>query len=267
MSKVISVTSLRNGVGRSAVSCLLSNALAELEYKVLIIDNNFKYCDVANYMMVKPDYTVDDLRPFLRSGVLEKDTILSMAISAGKGVDVLCGSQMNFSDNTLGYEDVKEVKALIEDVYDYIIIDGRSGIENDEVLSLASIVEKNIIVTRPNKHDSEHFERLKGSLDEDKASKLSAMIDKSVMVYNMLVEGAKYDTQYGSELVGSKNIFRISYDEKILDYLNGFNVGLSAHNKEAVEKLAEVIGEKTKEKKQSLLGIDVSKVKSLFGSV
>jgi MinD-like ATPase involved in chromosome partitioning or flagellar assembly len=190
-----------------------------------------------------------------------------MAISAGKGVDVLCGSQMNFSDNTLGYEDIKKVKTLIEDVYDYIIIDGRSGIENDEVLSLASVVEKNIIVTRPNKHDSEHFERLKESLDDEKASKLSAMIDKSVMVYNMLVEGAKYDTQYGSELVGSKNIFRISYDEKILDYLNGFNVGLSAHNKEAVEKLAEVVGEKTKEKRQSLLGINVSKVKSIFGSV
>jgi len=267
MSKVISVTSLRNGVGRSAVSCLLSNALAELEYKVLVIDNDFKYCDVANYMMVKPDYTVDDLRPFLRSGVLEKDTILSMAISAGKGVDVLCGSQMIFSDNTLAFEDVKKIKALVEDVYDYIIIDGRSGIENEDVLNLSSLINKNIIVTRPNKHDSEHFERIKNTLDEEKLEKLTTMIEKSVMVYNLLIDGAKYDTHYGSDLVGSKNVYKLNYDEKILDYLNGFNVTANSSNKAEMEKLAEAIGEKTKEKKQGLLGINVSKVKSLFGSV
>ena len=43
MSKIISVTSLRNGVGRSTVTCLIGLKLAQTGYKVLIIDNNYKF--------------------------------------------------------------------------------------------------------------------------------------------------------------------------------------------------------------------------------
>lgn len=263
MSKIISVTSLRNGVGRSAVSCLLANALSEQDFKVLVIDNNFKYCDISNYLMIKPDYTIDDLRPFLRSNVLEKETITSMAITAEKDVDVLCGSQMNFVDNTLTAEDIKKVKILLDDIYDYIIIDGKSGIENEEVLNLSSVVEFNIVVVRPNNSNIGHFERIKGTLEEDRIEKLEEMISKSFLVYNGLIESTSYDVEEGKRLFGGEKVFKLNYDENIFNYLNGMNVNMSQSNKEMIGKLIMTINGK-EQKKKSLFGKNVKKIKSVF---
>jgi septum site-determining protein MinD len=262
MSKIISVSSLRNGVGRTTISCLLGLKLAETGFRTLIIDNNYKFCDVAYYLMIKPEYSVDDLKPFLRSGVLEKSTILSMVVKAEKNLDVLSGSTMTFVNNTLKKEDLQTIKNLVNDKYDYIVIDNRAGIEHEGTLGMIDIVDRIIVVTQPNKYEQNHYERLYKTLEKEKTDKLQEGLDKSILIYNRFTDDANIELENSKKLFADR-IYKLKYSEKLLDFCNGYKCQLKDDNEKEMAKIIVAITNKITEKKPKKFTIG-EKLKSIF---
>jgi pilus assembly protein CpaE len=244
MSKIISVTSLRNGVGRSTVTCLIGLKLAQTGYKVLIIDNNYKFCDIAHYLMVRPEYTVDDLKPFLKSGVLEKSTITEIAVTAEKHLDVIAGSTMDYIDNTLNKEDMIRIKNLINDEYNYILIDNKAGIEHANIIEMLEVAELNIIVVQLNAHDQKHYERLLKNLEPDHSKKIANGLEKSIVVYNRFNESASYNFESSKKLFGEKNIFKITFSNAIQDFCNGYAHKNDTDNEKEIVRLAARVAQK-----------------------
>lgn len=264
MSKIITVSSLRYGVGRTTITCLLGLKLAEMGFKVLAIDNNYKFCDIANYFMVRPEYSVDDLKPFLRSGVLEKETMLSMVVSAE--IDILSGSTMNFVSNTLNKEDLLKIKNIVDAEYDYILIDHKAGMEQEETLDMIDIIDTNIIVSQFNKFDFIHYERLFNTLEKEKGEQIQIALEKSIIIYNKLTADINESFEDGKKLVGADKIFKLQYSGKILDFCNGYKCRLDSENQAEIEKIATILTDKEIEKKAKKfdIGNPLDKLKSIF---
>jgi MinD-like ATPase involved in chromosome partitioning or flagellar assembly len=263
MSKVVLVTSLRNGVGRTTVACLLGLKLAETGFKTLIIDNNYKFCDVAHYLMVKPEYTVDDLKPFMKT--LEKSTIKSMIVTVEKNLDILSGSTMSFVNNTLGKEDIKKINVVLNDEYDYIIIDNRAGIEHEETLKMADIVDYGIIVMHPSNYEYTHYQNLAKTLEKEKIDKLNTIISKSYLIYNRYIDTASIDLTNAKKVFPEDRILMLGYCDKLIDFCNGFKCQLKSEVEKELETLVNSITNKTIEKKSKKLAIG-EKIKSLLST-
>jgi MinD-like ATPase involved in chromosome partitioning or flagellar assembly len=267
MSKLITVTSLRNGVGRTTMTALTATKLANKGYKVLAIDNSYKYCDLAHYLMVEPEYSIDDLKPYLGSGVLEQKSFLEMVSTAEKEIDVLAGSTLSHVDNSLKVEDITKIRKLIEELYDYIIIDLREGIDTEGNLELVDQADKNIIVAQPNKYDYSHYERILNTVEKDKKEKIEHMMDKSIIIYNKVIEEATIDYNNGKKLVGEENIYKIKYRENLLDYCNGYKCNLKDDNEKQFEKIITFItNEKSAKKKDNSIKSKLKNLKSIFNT-
>lgn len=267
MSKLITVTSLRNGVGRTTITAITATKLANKGYKVLAIDNSYKYCDLAHYLMVEPEYSVDDLKPFLGSGVLEKNTFLELVTTAEKEIDVLAGSKLTHIDNSLKNDDITKIKKLIDDVYDYVIIDLREGIDTEGTLEIVEIADKNIIVSQPNKHDYSHYERIIKTLEKDRKQVVEEMMNKSIMIYNKIIDEATIEYENGKKLVGDENIFKIRYKENLLDYCNGYKCNLKDQNEKEFEKIvSSITNDKPSTENKKSFGNKLKKLKSMFNT-
>lgn len=263
MSKIISITSLRNGVGRTTITCLLGLKLAETGFRTFIIDNNYKFCDAAHYLMIKPEYSVDDLKPFLRSGILEKSTIKSMIVNAEKNLDILSGSTMSFVNNTLKKDDIAKIKNIIDEEYDYILIDNRAGIEHEDILEMIDIIDHNIIVTQPNKYEYSHYERLYKTLEKEKTDKIQKGLEKSILIYNRFIEDANIDFENGKKLFDDDRIYKFQYSAKLLDFCNGYKCQLNIENDKELAKIVTALTNKTTKKKTKKFAIG-EKIKSIF---
>lgn len=267
MSKVITVTSLRNGVGRTSVTCLIGLKLAEIGLKTLIIDNNYKYCDVANYLMLVPEYSLDDLKPFLRSGVVDKATIKSMTVNAEKNLDVLSGSTMSFMNNILEKEDISKIKGFINDEYDYILVDSRAGIEHKDTLDLFDIIDKNIIVTIPNKFEKSHYDRIYNTLEKEKTEKLDRVFEKSLLVVNRVIENINFDTAEYKDTFGTDKIFSVMSSDKITNFFNGFQCQQDSINEKEITRIVNAINNievETSKTKKLDISETIKSIKSIF---
>jgi MinD-like ATPase involved in chromosome partitioning or flagellar assembly len=212
--------------------------LADLGHKVLAIDNNYKFCDLAYYLMVQPEYTVDDLKPYLRSGILERSTVASLTVNVQRNLDVLCGSTMGYVPNTLEVSDIEKIKQLVDEDYDYIIIDNRAGIEHEQVLSLAEIVDRVIIVSLPNAYLGNHYQKLLENLEDEKVKKLKMLIDKSVVVYNRFSETSEFDiSRMGNKALEKCKAYKLFFSDKVLDFCNGYKCNLGSENAKEIHNM------------------------------
>lgn len=262
MSKIISVSSLRNGVGRTTITCLLGLKLAELDYKVLIIDNNYKFCDISNYLMIKPEYSVDDLRPFLKSDMLEKSTLMSMVVQAEKNLSVIPGSSINLIDTTLSMDDILKIKNIVSDEYDYIILDSRAGIDNPEVLNINKHVDRNIIVAQPSKYDYIHYSKICTALEQETIDMLQDVLSNSILIYNRYSDETTLEIENGKKIFGD-NIYKVKFCNELIDFCNGYECRLNADTQKVLNDVAIEITQQERmvENKVSTIG---KRIKSIF---
>lgn len=255
MSKIINISSLRNGVGRSTVACILGGKLSEQGYKVLLIDNNFKFCDLANYLLVDVAYTVDDIIPFIRTNTIEKETLTSVFIPVDKNLDLLAGSKMTNVDNTLNRDNLLRIKELLDDEYDYILVDNKAGIENKNLLSMLDIIDISIVVTQASTHDIKHFENLMLNLSKEEREVVKSVIARSLAVLNKTLDGYAHELK----LFELDKVYKLKYCSKLLDFCNGYDANMFASNKDELNKLYTAITNKAAE--------DVRKKKGLLGGI
>ncbi len=264
MSKVITISSLRSGVGRTTVTCLLGHKLAELGYKTLLIDNNFKFCDLANYLLVEAPYNIDNIIPFLRASTIDKETLKSVFVPIEKNLELLAGSKVTNINNTLSKDNILQIKTIIDEEYDYIVIDSRAGIEHRESLELANVADISLVVTQSNKHDKSHLEKLKENLTDEEKEILKELINKSLAIFNKATEGQNHNLSLFSE----DKIFKINQSSKLLDYCNGYKCNIFTNNEEEINLLVSKITKKEVEEKEKRKGLFIKdKLKTIFESL
>lgn len=265
MSELIAINSLRNGLGRTTIACLLGTKLSEHGKKTLIIDNNYRHCDVASYFLVKPNYTIDDIKPFLQGKSLEKDTLKELTISANKNLDILAGSRLDTMVNVLNGDDIKEIKERSEGVYDYIIVDTRAALTQEENISLMDIIDYPIILAQANQNEQANYIKQKNNLPDNKKTQLEKLINKAIVVINRYIDEIDFDLSYFKKSVGE--IVKIYFSANIINYCNGHNCKLTEQNEIELMKLIKYIADIDEENKNDKNGGLTKKIKSIFGVI
>lgn len=144
MSRVITVTSGKGGVGKSNISVNLAIQLSRLGKRVVIIDADFGLANVEVMLGIRPRYNLADLmfRGKELQEIITKGPENIGFISGGSGIQELS----NVTKNQIMYltQKLYELDAFA----DIIIIDTGAGI-NDSVLEFVTASSEVLLVATP----------------------------------------------------------------------------------------------------------------------
>ncbi|MBA1336522.1 MAG: hypothetical protein HPY66_2957 [Firmicutes bacterium] len=251
MTKLIVVESIRCGTGRTTVACLAAMQLAGAGERVLVIDNNFRYCDVERYFMVDAKYGTDDVKPFLASRSLTGDTLKGLCTVVSDNLYMLAGSRLDNHMDILGADDIETIKDAACGLFDYILLDGRAGLTCEENMGIAGAADKLVIVALPSRSEFAHFRRQLEGMDKKDAERLMEIIDeKGVLVLNRCDDSVSFDEGYVKEFSGRNRMIKLYYSPALVDFANGYRYRPDVRNGESLNRLTEAmagraVGQKT----------------------
>ncbi len=141
--KVISVASGKGGVGKSNLSVNLSIALADIGYKVLLLDADLGLANVNILLGVIPKTNIFHV-------IQGKKKLYEVVLTVPQGIDIIAGAS-GFSELANLSGEVR--KKFIRDLgkfqsYDYLVIDTAAGLHSS-VLSFIQASQEVIIITTP----------------------------------------------------------------------------------------------------------------------
>lgn len=144
LSRIITVTSGKGGVGKSNISLNLAIALQRLDKKVVLIDGDLGLANLHLLAGVKAKHTLETL--------IRMDLSLVDIITSGPcGIAMIAGaSGMAEMANLPDYKRSSLLKQLeqLEQLSDYIIIDTSSGV-SPTVLDFIRVADDILVITTP----------------------------------------------------------------------------------------------------------------------
>ncbi len=210
MTKLITVTSIRSGAGKTTFAAILAEKLAK-KYTVCLIDNNHNNINIYSSLS-----TIESIN--LYSCLADKEScrraIKESASELKKNLYFFSGGH-----ELLSGEQIQILRGL--DIFEYVILD--FGVE----LS-GEIADLNIIVVNQNtvEYNAAMYKKVKGS--------------NNVIVINRYSENSEFKVKID---------FKLYYCPEIINFANGFELALPEENDKEIKKLIEKItGEKTNNK-------------------
>ena len=144
---VISVFSPKGGSGCTTIAINMAVALAQNEYRTLLIDGSLQFGDVAVMINMKPVTSIVDLSR--RDSELDSDLVSSVVKIHKSGLHVLMAPPRPEMADVVTDVAIKDLLATLRPLYDFIIIDTTSSL-NDIALTLLDESERIILVTQQN---------------------------------------------------------------------------------------------------------------------
>ena len=144
VSRVITVTSGKGGVGKTSLSVNLAIQLQRLGKRVVILDADFGLANIEVMLGVRPTANLADLMfrgKTLKNIIMEGPEGIGF-ISGGSGIKELA----NLTRDQIFY--VMQSLAELDDIADVIIVDTGAGIA-DNVLEFAASSEEVLLVATP----------------------------------------------------------------------------------------------------------------------
>jgi len=140
MGEVISLISIKGGVGKTTLSSSLASDLVKSYGKrVLLIDANYSAPNLGFHMnIIRPEKTIHD--------VLSGKARIESAVYNRHGVDVVPGAA-NYR-SPVNFLKLRDKVARVKDKYDFVIIDSSPSL-NDEILSAMLASDYLFVVTTP----------------------------------------------------------------------------------------------------------------------
>lgn len=144
VTRTLSVTSGKGGVGKTTILCNLAYALAQRGKKVLLFDGDLGLANVEIFFGTKPNGTILDVMQGEKS-------LREVMTPVLPGLDLISGGSGLTEFNRMS---VFERRALVDAVsafefqYDYLLIDTAPGI-SDQVLFLNAAVQDIVVVITP----------------------------------------------------------------------------------------------------------------------
>ncbi len=173
MNRIIVITSGKGGVGKTTCTANLGMALAQRGHQVVVIDADFglRNLDLLLGLENRIVYTAME--------VLSGECRLEQALVKDKRQSrlVLLPAAQNRMKEAVTPEQMKQLVGLLEDKYDYILIDCPAGIEQGFQNAIAPAKEA-IIVTTPEVSAVRDADRVIGLLEANSVKNIRLLINR-----------------------------------------------------------------------------------------
>ncbi len=147
LGKVVSVFSPKGGLGCTTVAVNVATVLAGEGYKTLLIDGSLQFGDVALMLNMKSTMSIVDLIENLSD--LDADLVSSVLLEHETNLKVLLAPPRPEMAELATVEGVKALLKTLRALFDYIIIDTSSGLDDVNLAWLDS-ADRIILLARQN---------------------------------------------------------------------------------------------------------------------
>ncbi|MFC4321751.1 AAA family ATPase [Litchfieldia salsa] len=227
-SKVISICSPKGGSGRTTVSVNLAAALAKQGKKVIVVDGNLQFGDVAMYMDLNPKLTIYE---WVKEGYEHNNFAIDKYVMTHKsGVSILAAPpRPEFFEMITDVHlrtAIKELKRLC----DVIIIDAPSYLS--EVLLSCLEMSEDILLLLSN--DLPVLKRNKLFLETLETFQQS---EKVKLIMNQDPKNKKLEFKKIEQIMGKEFFFQLPYQETIVN--NSISSGIPfvlSHTRSPISK-------------------------------
>lgn len=132
--KVISIFSTRGGVGKTTTAVNLAVELRKSKsFKVLLIDLNLQFGDIASFLNLVPKRTISDLA---QANSIKEEDIRYHILTHYSGVEVLAASTRPEYAELVTAEHIGQILEEIRNHYDFIICDNSSRFDDISLTGL-----------------------------------------------------------------------------------------------------------------------------------
>jgi pilus assembly protein CpaE len=133
-SRLICVLGPKGGTGKTLTSCNLAVALALAGQKVLVIDLDLQFGDVALCLGLPPEKTMYDLA--VSGGSLDADKLADYVMTHDTGVDVLLAPARPDQASAITIELLRDILAIARARYDHVIADTPPGFTAEVIATI-----------------------------------------------------------------------------------------------------------------------------------
>lgn len=142
--RIISITSGKGGVGKTAVSANLGIKLAERGWRTAVLDCDFGLANLALNMGLEPRRTLQDV-------VQGRCSVMEALTSGPKGVQVLAGCSGVRALADLDYERLAGMASGFDELqknFDFLLLDNAAGLSRG-VLSVSAAADETLLIFTP----------------------------------------------------------------------------------------------------------------------
>lgn len=209
MSRIIVVTSGKGGVGKTTCTANLGMALAKRDRQVVVIDADFglRNLDLLLGLENRIVYTAME--------VISGECRLEQALVKDKRQPnlVLLPAAQNRMKDAVTPEQMKQIVAMLEGKFDYILIDSPAGIEQGFQNAIAP-AQEGLIVTTPEIAAVRDADRVIGLLEAHNVKRIHLLVNR---IRPMMVEANDMmSVQDVKEILAIPLIGVVPDDEKVI---------------------------------------------------
>jgi pilus assembly protein CpaE len=132
--RLICVLGPKGGTGKTLTSCNLAVALALAGQKVLVIDLDLQFGDVALCLGLPPEKTMYDLA--VSGGSLDEDKLMDYVMTHDTGVDVLLAPARPDQASAITIELLRDILVIARARYDHVIADTPPGFTAEVIATI-----------------------------------------------------------------------------------------------------------------------------------
>jgi pilus assembly protein CpaE len=133
-ARLICVLGPKGGTGKTLTSCNLATALAVAGHRVLVIDLDLQFGDVALCLGLPPEKTMYDLA--VSGGSLDGDKLADYLMTHNTGVDVLLAPARPDQASAITIDLLRDVLVVARRSYDYVIADTPPGFTAEVIATI-----------------------------------------------------------------------------------------------------------------------------------
>ena len=133
--RVITVVAPKGGSGKTALSTNLAVSLAATgDQRVVLVDLDLQFGDVADALQLRPEHTIADLKQ--SAGGLSRTNLKAVLTRRGENLFVLCAPLNPAEGELITSGEIEEVIRTLKTEFDVVVIDTPAGLTEQTLTSV-----------------------------------------------------------------------------------------------------------------------------------